>query len=170
MVWSAALCLWLSILSRLEKLWEILVFGRNPTQDPSLREMRLYTLHKSRDSCSTCSWPEFTNNHREKLSRSHQTWKTLSIKKKKKNLEKSNFVVGKSLSWVWHFATPWTEAYQVSLSSTISQSLLKLMYIESIMPSDHLILCLPLLLLPSIFPRIRIFSDGLALHIRWPKY
>ena len=172
MVWSVALCLWFSILSRLEKLWEILVFGRNPTRDPSLREMRLYILHKSRDSCSTCSWAEFTNNHREKLSRSHQTWKTLFIKererKKKKNLGKSNFVVGQSLSWVWLFATLWTD--QASLPFTISQSSLRLMYIESIMPSNHLILCLPLLLLPSIFPRIRIFSNGLALHNRWPKY
>ena len=66
--------------------------------------------------------------------------------------------------------TPWTAARQASLSFTISQSLFKLMSIESVMPSNHLILCHPLLLLPSIFPSIRVFSDESALHIRWPKY
>ena len=66
--------------------------------------------------------------------------------------------------------TPWTVAHQVSLSITISWSLLKLMSIESVMPSNHLILCRPFLLLPSIFPSIRTFSNELALHIRWPKY
>ena len=66
--------------------------------------------------------------------------------------------------------TPWIAACQVSLSFTISQSLLKLMSIESVMPSNHLILYLPLLLLPSIFPSISIFSNELTLCIRWPKY
>ena len=66
--------------------------------------------------------------------------------------------------------TPQTVAHQVSLSITNSQSLLKLMSIESVMPSNHLILCHPLLLLPSIFPRIRVFSNESVLHIRWPKY
>ena len=66
--------------------------------------------------------------------------------------------------------TPQTAASQASLSFTISQSLLKLMSIESVMPSNHLILCRPLLLLPSIFPKIRVFSNVLALRIRWPKY
>ena len=66
--------------------------------------------------------------------------------------------------------TPWTAACQASLSFTISQSLLKLMSIKSVMPSNHLILCCPLLLLPSIFPNIRIPSNVLALHLRWPKY
>ena len=65
--------------------------------------------------------------------------------------------------------TPWTTAYQASQSFTISQSLLKLMSLESVMLSNHLILCCPLLLLPSIFPSIRIFSKESALHIRWPK-
>ena len=65
---------------------------------------------------------------------------------------------------------PWTAACQASLSITNSQSLLKLMSVESVMPSNHLILCRPLLLLPSIFPSIRVFSNGSALHIRWPKY
>ena len=68
------------------------------------------------------------------------------------------------------FATPWTAVHQASLSITNSQSLLKLMSIESVMPSNHLILCHPLLLLPSIFPNIRVFSNESALHIRWPKY
>ena len=78
------------------------------------------------------------------------------------------FVI-QSLSHVWLFPTPWTVACQVSLSFTISQSLLKLMSIESVMPSNHLILCHPLLLLPSIFLSIGAFSNGSALHIRWPK-
>ena len=75
-----------------------------------------------------------------------------------------------SLTHVWLFATLWTAAHQASLSITNSRSLLKLMSIASVMPSNHLILCLPLLLLPSIFPSIRVFSNELALHIRWPKY
>ena len=74
------------------------------------------------------------------------------------------------LSHVGLFATPWTEAWQASLSIVSSQSLLKLMSIESVMPSNHLILCHPLLLPPSIFPSIRVFSSGSVLHIRWPKY
>jgi len=67
-------------------------------------------------------------------------------------------------------ATPWTEAHQAYLSITNSQSLLKLMYIESVMPSNHLILCRLLLLPLSIFPRIRVFSNESVLPIRWPKY
>ena len=73
------------------------------------------------------------------------------------------------VSGVRLFANPWTAAQQVSLSFTISLSLLKLMSIESVMSSNHLIICHPLLLLPSIFPGIRVFSSELALHIRWPK-
>ena len=75
-----------------------------------------------------------------------------------------------SLSRVRLFATPWTAALQASLSITNSQSLPKLMSIESVMPSSHLMLCHPLLLLPSIFPSIRVFSNESVLHIRWPKY
>ena len=70
---------------------------------------------------------------------------------------------------LWPFAT-WTVAHQASLFFTSSQSLLKLMSIKSVMPSSHLILCHPLLLLPSIFPSIRVFSSESFLHIRWPKY
>ena len=75
-----------------------------------------------------------------------------------------------SLSRVRHFETPWTAACQDSLSITNSRSLLRLMSIELVMPSSHLILCHPLLLLPSIFPRIRVFSNESALRIQWPKH
>ena len=75
-----------------------------------------------------------------------------------------------SFSRVRLFATPWIAAHQASLSNNNSQSLPKLMSIESVMPSNHLILCHPLLLLPSIFPSIRVFSNESALCIRWPKY
>ena len=75
-----------------------------------------------------------------------------------------------SLSHVWLFVTPWTAACQASLSITISWSLLKLMSIKSVMPSNHLILCHPLVLLTSIFPSIRVFSKESVLSIRWPKY
>ena len=75
-----------------------------------------------------------------------------------------------SVSHVCLFATAWTAARQASLSITNSRSLLKLMFIESVMPSNHLILCRPLLLLPSIFPSIRVFSNESVLHIRWPKH
>ena len=74
------------------------------------------------------------------------------------------------LSRVQLFATPWTAARQASLSIANSQSLLKFMSIESVMPSDHLILCHALLLLPLIFPSIRVFSNESVLRIRWPKY
>ena len=74
------------------------------------------------------------------------------------------------LSHVGLFATPWTTAHQASLSITNSWSLLKLMSIELVMPSNHLILCHPLLLPPSIFPSIRVFHNESVLHIRWPKY
>ena len=73
-------------------------------------------------------------------------------------------------SHVWLFVTSWAAAHQASLSFPISQSLLEFMSIESVMPSKHLILCHPLLLLPSIFPSIRVFPNESALHIRWPNY
>ena len=74
------------------------------------------------------------------------------------------------LSRVWFFSTPWIAAHQASLFITNYWSPPKPMSIKSVMPFNHLILCCPLLLLPSIFPRIRVFSNELALHIRWPKY
>ena len=79
-------------------------------------------------------------------------------------------VVVQSLIHVRLFATPWTAACQASVSITNSWSLLKLMSIELVMPSNHLLLCHPLLLLPSIFPSIRVFSSESAFHITWPKY
>ena len=79
-------------------------------------------------------------------------------------------VVVQSLSRVRLFATPWTAAHQASLSITNSKSFLKFMSIKSVMPSNHLILCHLLLLLPSIFPSIRVFSNESVLPIRWPKY
>ena len=79
-------------------------------------------------------------------------------------------VLVKSLSSVLLFATLWTAAHQASMSFTISWSLLKLMSIKLVMPSNRLILCRPLLLLPSIFPGTRVFSNESAVHTRWPKY
>ena len=79
-------------------------------------------------------------------------------------------VVVQGLSCVWPFATRWTAASQASLSINNSWGLLKLMSIKSVMPSNHLILCHPLLLLPSIFPSIRVFSNESVFLIRWPKY
>ena len=82
----------------------------------------------------------------------------------------SQFSSDQSLSRVWFFVTPWTAAQQASLSIANSQSLPKLMSIESVMPSNHLILCHPLLLLHLIVPSIRVFSNESILPIRWPKY
>ena len=86
------------------------------------------------------------------------------------NSSSSSLVVVQSLTCVQLFVTPWTAASQASLSFTISLSLLRLMLIESVMPSNHLILYHPLLLLPSVFPNIRVFSNESAFCIRWPKY
>ena len=88
----------------------------------------------------------------------------------KLHLESVAVVVVQSLSRVWLFVTPWTAAHQASLSISNSWSLLKLMSTKLVMPSNHLILGCPLLLLPSIFPSIGVFSNELAIHIRWPKY
>ena len=74
------------------------------------------------------------------------------------------------LNWVWLFVTPWTAPLQASLSITHSRYLLKVISSESVMPSNHLILCCPLPLLPSIFPIIRVFSNESVLHMWWPKY
>ena len=87
-----------------------------------------------------------------------------------KEIKKSKFSSVQSLSRVQLFATPWTAACQASLSITNSQSPPKPMSIKSVMPSNHPILCLSLLLLPSIFPSLRVFSNESALCIRWPKY
>ena len=83
---------------------------------------------------------------------------------------KSFVVIIQLFRHIWLYVTPWTAACQASLSFTISWSLLKLMSIELMMPSNHLILYFSLLFLPTIFMGIRVFSSELALHIRWPKY
>ena len=82
----------------------------------------------------------------------------------------SSIVVIQLLGHVWLFATPWTAAQKASLSIIKSESLPKFKSIQSMMPSNHLILCHPLLFLPSIFPSIRVFSNESVLHIKWPKY
>ena len=97
------------------------------------------------------------------------TLKMQMLKDQHQSSGKFSFSSVQSLSRVRLFATPWTAAYQASLSITNSRSLLKLMSIESVMPSNHLFLCRPLLLLPSIFASIRVFSNESALHIRWQK-
>ena len=94
----------------------------------------------------------------------------MAAKMTKRELNLDQFSSVQSLSRVRLFATPWTATCQASLSITNSQSLLKLMSIESVMPSNHLILCHPLLLLSSILPSISVFSNESILHIRWPKY
>ena len=86
------------------------------------------------------------------------------------NCQIETFSSVQSLTRVWLFAAPWTAACQATLSITNCWSLPKLRFIESVMPSNHLILCYPLLLLPSIFPSVRAFSNESALCIRWPKY
>ena len=86
------------------------------------------------------------------------------------NVSKTAFSSVQLLRYVRLFATPWTAARQASLSITNSRSLLKLMPLESVMPSNHLILCCPLFLPPSIFPSIRIFSNKSVLRVSWPKY
>ena len=97
------------------------------------------------------------------------TWKSKTVLLPPTPPASVQFSSVQSLSHVWLFATPWTEASQASLSITNSWSLHKLVYVDSVMPSNHPILCL-LLLLPSIFPSIRVFSDKSVLWIRWPKY
>ena len=90
-----------------------------------------------------------------------------------KVLKPSSYLILSSVQLLSHiclFATPWTAARQASLSVTNSQSLLKLMFIKLVMPSNNLIICHPLLFLPSIFPSIRVFSNEAVLCIRWPKY
>ena len=104
-----------------------------------------------------------------KINKRHSNWKE-RVKITCLQVIWSYMVVVQSLSCLWLFATPRTAAHHVSLSFTISRSLLKLISIESMMPSNHLILCNPLILLLSIFPSIRFFSNESARHIRWPKY
>ena len=125
------------------------------------------------------SLQKYTNRKQKKVAKMHSQKKKQPIASEKIfSLIKSCkdyvllviVVVVQSFRHVQLSAAPWTAAHQASLSITVSQSLLKLMSTESVMPSSHLTLCCPLLLLPSIFPSIRVFSNESALHIRWPKY
>ena len=95
---------------------------------------------------------------------------TITLSGEFRNTFVFHFSSVQSLSHVQLFVTPWTAAHQASLSITNSQSLPKLMSIESVIPSNHLILCCPLLLPPSVFPSMRVFSSESALLMRWPKY
>ena len=98
------------------------------------------------------------------------TWWGCCSKEEGTLIEAGGRCVVQMLSNVWHFATPWTATHQASLSFTVSRSLLKLMSIESVMSSNHLILFSPLVLLPLNFPSIRVFFNESALCIRWPNY
>ena len=104
------------------------------------------------------------------FSAENSVWHVISMESFLLLFLKKEDVVVESFSRVRLFLTPWTAAHQAPLFFTISQSLLKLVSIELVMPSNHLVLCHPLLLLPSIFPSLRVFSKELAVCIRWPKY
>ena len=119
----------------------------------------------------TAEWPLIAAT-REKVHAAMKTQDGQKIKYifKKSRAGKGGFCWVQSFSPVQLFATPWTAACQASLSITNSQSLLKLISIELVMPSNHLIFCCPLLLPPSIFPSIRVFSNESVLHIKWSKY
>ena len=112
--------------------------------------------------------PIFTANSLSNCGQNHFSYLVLSLNVT--SSEKISFSSVQSLSSVWLFATPWIAAHQASLSITNSWSLLKPMFIESVMLSSHLILCSPLLLLPPISPIIRDFCNESTLHMRWPKY
>ena len=127
----------------------------------SLRICSMYVKNTYIYKCMYIQTHTCIGNNKQKkldLSKLHFEWMKLLIQ------------LVQSLSHVQLFATPWTAACQASLSITNSQSLLKLMSIQSVMPSNHLILCHPLPFLPSIFPSIRVFSNKSAFRIRWPKY
>ena len=115
--------------------------------------------------CPSSFFPQIINSSRKK-----ERKKKKEKKGKSNNFLTTQFSSVQSLSHVRLFGTPWTTPRQAFLAITSSQSLLKLPSIESVMPSNHLILCHPRLLLPSIFPSIRIFPNESVLHIRWPKY
>ena len=116
------------------------------------------------------SWNFFTDQHLSQEEVFKNFFLKQEFEKPLTEVAKACFSSVQSLSRVWLFVTPWTTPCQAFLTITNSQSLPKLMSIESVMPSNHLILCRPLPLLPSIFPSIRVFSNESAVCIRWPKY
>ena len=116
------------------------------------------------------SHPSRSSQNTDLETRIYTREKTVSSISGSGKLDSVQFSSVHSLSRVWLFATPWITAHQASLSITNSRSSRKLMSIESVMPSSHLILCHPLLLLPSIPPSIRVFSNESTLRMRWPKY
>ena len=118
---------------------------------------------------SVCLLSEKVRKYRKENIQARQN-NSLVIKQSQGTLFPPQFSSVQLLSHVWLFVTPWTATHQASLSMTNSQSFLKLMPIELVMPSNHLILCCPILLLPSIFPSVRVFSKKSVLCIRWPKY
>ena len=132
----------------------------------------MFSLHSFHTNQFASNFGPGVSSYGFKASKTGSTWELLCFSGSNQTVELGRIVVVivHSLSRVWLFATPWTAAHQASLSITSSWILLKLMSIESVIPSNHLILCHPLLLLSSIFPSIRVSSNELALHIRWPKY
>ena len=142
-------CFWTVVL---EKTWESLGLQGDPTS-PFWRRSALGFLPSCPHCLSSSSWP--------------WTWHWLCRTLSSLSYQ---FTSVQLLNRVRLFENPWNAARQASLSITNSRSLLKLMSIESVMPSNHLILCHPLLLLPSLFPTIRVFSNESVLSIRWPKY
>ena len=116
------------------------------------------------------SWNFFTDQHLSQEEVFRFFFLKQEFEKPLTEVAKACFSSVQLLSCVWLFATPWTTPCQAFLTITNSQSLPKLMSIESVMPSSHLILCRPLPLLPSVFPSIRVFSNESAVCIRWPKY
>ena len=130
-------------------------------------------MHPSRafrDKSARCLFQQLVAGNRYSLVSEHIILVSASMDTLLYSFLSSAFSSVQLLSHVWLFATPWTTACQASLSITNSWSLLRLMTVKSVMPSNHLILCCPLLLLPSIFPRIRVFSNESVLCIRWAKY
>ena len=122
----------------------------------------------SRGSRDQCGWGDSFNSNRASGCTSQQHRVRSSSEELEEVIQLHSVL--QSLSHVQLFATPWAAARQVSLSFTISQSRLKLMSMESVTPSNHLVLCQPFLLLPSILPSTRVFPKELALCFRWPKY
>ena len=138
------------------------------TTAPSCLDANAHSWHTVCKSCR--KHPSSTKDHEGLAPGSSALAQSVQLLSQFSHLVSSVAQSVQSLSHVWVFATPWTAAHQASLSITNSWSLLKFMSIKLVMPSKHLILCLPLLLLFSIFPSIKVYSNESALRIRWPKY